>query len=427
MIYFKVGLKTPNQIKLLKTKLELSNKLNKSLKIVKDDTNLFYIPTLYQNKDQLTQDLKEFIGLVITEYEDDFLNESDPLKSFISNYLLRYPDVSNKVELLDLIPKKYTLYPPMMLINNQNTFDSPQWVKFLSNIDATNFFQNLLAFCFKDITHIAINKPIIEQDIMRRPFNLVPIHGDFGPEPTEQSYDNPTEEDFQKAFWCSALQNGIYQTWAPRYTMFSRGNIKEKTRILNNFKRIDQKVVIDMYAGIGYFTLSYLKKNAANLICFELNPWSIKGLTKGLEKNKYTYKVIKHEDEITEVDPNIKVLIFHESNEFIIDRLAKLKKVFPITHINLGLLPSSKPAWSLAVSAFERYSIESKCEIHIHENLKVQELDGFLGAACTELETTPVRSDLSIRPIHLEKIKTFAPDVWHICADIEISKVINSI
>ena len=85
-------------------------------------------------------------------------------------------------------------------------------------------------FGTSEITHIALNKPIIESDIMRRPHNLIPIIGDFGP---DISIDNkppsPTESDFNRAFWCHVIQNGIYQTWAPKYTMFSRGNIKEKT------------------------------------------------------------------------------------------------------------------------------------------------------------------------------------------------------
>ena len=61
------------------------------------------------------------------------------------------------------------------------------------------------------------------------------------------------------------------QTWAPKHTMFSRGNIKEKARVLNLAKQPTaglepglentdpeaRTMAVDLYAGIGYFTFSY--------------------------------------------------------------------------------------------------------------------------------------------------------------------------
>ena len=137
---------------------------------------------------------------------------------------------ANNIENIE-IPKRWSIYPPMILFNStgstsesnghptSDTIFNPQHQKLWENV----LSNQKSIFGTSEITHIALNKPIIESDIMRRPHNLIPIIGDFGP---DISIDNkppsPTESDFNRAFWCHVIQNGIYQTWAPKYTMFSR-------------------------------------------------------------------------------------------------------------------------------------------------------------------------------------------------------------
>ncbi|KAF8001153.1 hypothetical protein HF325_004942 [Metschnikowia pulcherrima] len=171
-----------------------------------------------------------------------------------------------------------------MVLFGTGSFDLEIWTSaFECQINKAHFFKSIAKAFTGKFTHFAINKPIIEDDVMRRPFNLIPLWGDFGPEPTPDLYSNPSESDLRNAFWCNAVQNGIRQTWAPRYTMFSRGNIKEKKRILDSYTSLHGKTVLDMYAGIGYFTLSYLS-NGATVFCWEINPWSIEGLVRGLQE-----------------------------------------------------------------------------------------------------------------------------------------------
>lgn len=301
-------------------------------------------------------------------------------------YKYEYHTIEDTVSL----PKRYSLYPPMILLS----YPLPDY-SFVSR--------------FPDITHIAINQPIVNNDL-RSPL-ITPIKGDFcinSTDPVINYYQEPPSTLKSTAFWCSAYQNGIYQYWAPIHTMFSRGNIKEKRRVLD-FKNIN--IVIDLYAGIGYFSFSYLKSAASSLFAWEINPWSIEGFTRGCEKNGWKYVVFRENQDFNieiynELKSNgVKAFIFHESNIHAPNRLNQLN--LSISHINLGLLPSSKGSWDVVKS------ISNSAQIHIHENVHINEFDRF-----KEI----VKQSFNGEFLHLEKVKTFAPDVWHIVVDFQLKK-----
>ncbi|KAI3406247.1 TRM12 [Candida oxycetoniae] len=303
------------------------------------------------------------------------------------------------------IPKKWSIYPPMVLFN-ANT-DKKYLPKALCQ-ELLKHQVKIFGRC--GITHLAINKPIIESDVMRRPFNIVPLYGDFGPELAMDHW--PTEADFTNAFWCHVVQNGIYQTWAPKYTMFSRGNIKEKKRILDCYKNLDGSIVVDFYCGIGYFALSYLK-NGAKVLCWEINPWSIEGFKRALQHAGYKYKIYQ-QDESFQIDElkNVDACLFLESNEKLLERFEHVKeKKLNIKHINLGLLPSSRPSWK---TAHQLVTNKSCCEtiVHLHENVHTNYIDTLKN----EIEARFQES----RVLYVERVKTFAPDIWHIVYDVEI-------
>ncbi|CAM9019768.1 unnamed protein product [Wickerhamomyces anomalus] len=408
-------------VKSVKTLLSLNGKLDKSLKIQKSAAG-FIIPTLYESLDQLDNEIRnnnkirpQLVERVVKDVETSNVIENAVLKYFKG---IKISSQESNI-LLSKIPKKYTIYPPLLLINNQDTFESQEWEAHFRLYPSEEFYKQLLAN-FPQITHIAINKPIIEQDVMRRPFNISPLFGDFGPEPTSEMFDNPTEKDFEDAFWCTVVQNGIYQTWAPRYTMFSRGNIKEKARVLS-FKDVKNTTVVDMYAGIGYFTLSYLKLGA-KVFCFEINPWSIQGLIRGVAKNGFSYKVVSRNEEI-EWDDSVQCWIFNESNEFVNERLCQTNQHFNISHVNMGLLPSSRQSWQHTLTLVNTFST-TNTTIHIHENESVDNLPTFMNLTAVELTNLALddktEHNMNVFPLHLEKIKTFAPGIWHICADFKL-------
>ncbi|CAN3371518.1 hypothetical protein DIURU_003876 [Diutina rugosa] len=302
-------------------------------------------------------------------------------------YTTKNSDITPKM------PKKYAVYPPMVLLSHPLESDDLSWLP-------------------SGCTHVAINQPIDdENNAIRRPTNLKPLVGDFGPEPTPQTIENPTSDDFNRAFWCSATQNQIWQTWAPRHTMFSRGNITEKARILHQFGDLSGTVVVDLYCGIGYFSLSYLRLGAT-IIGWDINPWSIEGFRRALENANYTYKVIYPGDpfDASEIDPHgtIRAFLFLESNEHCLQRLGTGNAKLPISHVNLGLLPSSKPSWPIA-HQLALNSTSNTTNIHVHENVHKDDIESLGQSAAKSLAGALTQTT---------KVKTFAPDVWHVVYDI---------
>lgn len=407
----------PQFIKPVKNLLDSTSRLDKAHKIARrDGVSVVYSTGSPHQMSSLLAPFSDHI--TVEEWTPSEASGGNSLPDIVSRYFGRIASSEKSQEvdldaLLALVPKKWSVYHPMVLFG-AGSFDSPEWNSaFAQWLDQASFFANLRLAFPATITHFAVNRPIVEQDVMRRPFHLVPLYGNFGPEPTDALYASPTPDDLQDAFWCHVVQNGIYQTWAPRYTMFSRGNIKEKKRILDSYKDLRGHTVVDLYAGIGYFTLSYLA-NGATLFCWELNPWSIEGLAQGLGENGYKYKIFTPQDSFSPHEyashraDGVRAFIFHESNEEATNRLQDLGPL-GISHINLGLLPTSKDSWDIA-QLLARASA-NEVTVHVHENVGVAAIDDL---------QHEVAAHFGGEVVHVEKVKTFAPDVWHVVVDVKV-------
>ena len=350
------------------------------------------------------------------------------------------------------LTKSYTIYGCMLLLP-QNALEGPEWNNLGSSVDerALNDLFKLMAKELK-ITHIASNKPIPlreldteAENILRAPINFTPLYGDFGPDTCNQP---PTQEDFDKAFWVTAKQNGIYQVWAPRWTMFSRGNISEKARLLT-LPSVTQAVeeakesgrgfgVVDLYAGIGYFAFSYIKAGADKVYCWDINPWSIEGLLRGAKANKWEAalygRIPEDSQNVSEIEAigysSAKLLVFNESNEMAPKRMDDLTYWRPsIRHINLGMLPSSRLALELAAKII---CPQPKGWLHVHENFLVEEIEQKAEETRQEFERVLAKSDntyveqldegqaIMVKVEHINRLKSYAPGVMHCVIDIAV-------
>ena len=344
----------------------------------------------------------------------------------------------------------YMVYPPLLLL-------PPSALSNLTSIFASKDqslpkdLTSLWCCLSKDlrISNVALNAPILantpkdasiqgrgdpEANILRSPTGLMPLYGDFGPAllPTHI----PTITDFSSAFWCTARQNGIFQTWAPRYTMFSRGNISEKARILS-FATLKEKQLqsqaeetsaVDLHAGIGYFAFSYAKAGVGKVICWEINPWSVEGLKRGAKRNGWAVNAIE----------NIRVqkkasleeerfIVFEESNEHAARRMAVMKDIIPpVRHVNCGLLPSSKDSWEVAVQVLDPRG----GWIYAHENIAKANIESRRDEV-VEIFTLLVKRhwgqglglQWEVTCKHLQQVKSYAPGVMHCVLDIAITQL----
>ncbi|KAI9928303.1 hypothetical protein ASPWEDRAFT_50468 [Aspergillus wentii DTO 134E9] len=399
---------------------------------------------------------------------------SNQLQKGIQDFLERLPssifsDNGLSLEIISSsLPKRYTVYQPLLLLS-ANAFSAPApWgalYAVLNEDQRQDLYASMLkAFSGTSVTHMAINAPITLTDTqghenrMRSPVGLIPLHGYFGHLRSGDGEEvQPMESDFENALWVRTLQNnGIIQVWAPLYTMFSRGNITEKARILGHgglFEGLDELSlggdsveeisVVDMYAGIGYFVFSYLRRGVKRVWGFELNGWSVEGLRRGCMENGWGCKVVKVQNDgkldesLPELVRNLKdtdrVVIFHGDNRFAADIINETKGIMEaqgawssIRHVNLGLLPSSRPAWD---SACKMLDFQRGGWAHVHENVAIQDIDQMkedIVFEMTRLRTQdqdrlkPAKLALAAECRHVEHVKTYAPGVMHCVFDIKI-------
>ena len=178
--------------------------------------------------------------------------------------------------------------------------------------------------------------------------------------------------------------------------MFSSGNVTERHRI-GDIDMSDE-IVVDAFAGIGYYTLPMLvRSNAKHVYACELNPNSIDALTKGAELNAVS-------DRLTIIEGDNQITLQHLTN--IADR------------VHLGILPSSENTWSLAIDCLN----QSGGIIHIHMNVREKEIEPFVEYCLEQLKLYAAQCDFNtIQLQHIEKVKWYAPHIRHIVIDVSIS------
>ena len=398
-------------------------------------------------------------------------SSSNPLQAGVASFLQCKPD--QKIAIPSL-PKRYTLYPPLLLLPPNFTSSPAEWRDLYSSLTPDEkhdlFTRIAKAFRGQSITHIAINAPIAPEtsdehveNVMRSPSNLTPVYGDFGPDSLVKSDSNgqPTRASFDTAFWVSTSQHqSIVQCWAPRWTMFSRGNISEKARILqaggtNPFPglteaELEQDLreveIVDFYAGIGYFASCYLARGVKRVYGWDINGWSIEGLRRGCEANGWRCAVVRVSEEgeligqsveelasviingATKNNP-VRCLAFLGDNKWTTKVHGELRKAMQVRgcldtskfrHANLGLLPTSRGSWVDAVHALD---VKKGGWLHVHENTDMRRLDEKKDTIVQELQRIVIadRGDLwTVCCKHIEGVKTYAPGVMHCVFDIAI-------
>jgi tRNA wybutosine-synthesizing protein 2 len=328
------------------------------------------------------------------------------LHDWTQTFLAEHPPASDPLVLLSSLPKRWSLYPPLILLP-QSAFASTEWTEYLTSLPEDTriqFYANIVSSL--KATHLAINAPI-QSTAIRSP-HINPLYGDFGP----LVLDRPVQNDFDSAFWATTVQNGIKQSWAPLYTMFSRGNITEKARVLQ-FPDVKGQEVADLYIGIGYFAFSYLKAGAKRVWGWDLNAWSVEGLQRGARSNDWSC-VVNSED-----IKDAKLVVFNEDNVKAAPTLDRYG--LKVKHINLGLLPSSEGAWKVATQIMD----EKGGWIHVHGNCRDTEIKEWGDRTVAQFQQY-FGNSWNVRLAERFRVKEFGPGVGHWVLDLFCSQVTDT-
>jgi tRNA G37 N-methylase Trm5 len=192
------------------------------------------------------------------------------------------------------------------------------------------------------------------------------------------------------------FENGVYFCFDVSKIMFAKGNVAERGRLPKQVKM--SEIIVDMFAGIGYFSVP-IAKNAKpkKIYAIDLNPNSIKYLKKTIEKNKLN---------------NIEV-IQGDSQKIIEDLAAKGIKA---DRVLMGYLPPPVEFISSAMKIIKKNGIIHYDDLVYSEN-KEKDIDKTMKLFNEEAEAVGMKAKL----INAQKVKSYRPKVDHYVLDIRIS------
>lgn len=209
--------------------------------------------------------------------------------------------------------------------------------------------------------------------------------------------DSTLELLFGDSGWVQHKENGILYCFDATKCMFSSGNISEKLRMAKLDCR--NEIVVDLFAGVGYFVLPFLLKAGAKLVyACEWNPNALFALRHNISVNGVRNRCI-----ILEGDNRI------TAPKGVADRVC------------LGLLPSSEISWCTAVRALR----PEGGVLHVHGNVKDSEEDSWLENLTLSIKTFALNEGYiwNVTIEHLERVKWYAPHIRHLVADVRCTSM----
>nr|GFC15527.1 tRNA wybutosine-synthesizing protein 2/3/4 isoform X1 [Tanacetum cinerariifolium] len=110
--------------------------------------------------------------------------------------------------------------------------------------------------------------------------------------------------------WVDHRENGVLYSFDATKCMFSWGNLSEKRRM----GQLDckEEVIVDLFSGIGYFTLPFLVKAHAKMVyACEWNPHAIEALRRNLEANGVAGRCVVLVGDNRATAPKVRLLVLY--------------------------------------------------------------------------------------------------------------------
>ena len=159
--------------------------------------------------------------------------------------------------------------------------------------------------------------------------------------------------------------------------MFSKGNLFERQRIAKEVK--NNEIVIDMFAGIGYFSLGL--KKAKKVYAIEKNPIAYKYLKENIKLNKIA--------NIEAINADCRKIDLPRADRIIMGYFPHTEKYLP----------------------YARNFCRSGTIIHFHNTYRKDEL--------WSKPLAHIKKHFDCKIIEKKKVKSFAPNVYHVVVDFE--------
>lgn len=186
-------------------------------------------------------------------------------------------------------------------------------------------------------------------------------------------------------------ENGCLFEMDVSKSMFSKGNKAEKMRLTGAVK--PNETIIDMFAGIGYWTIPVAKLTKAKKVyAIDVNPEAVKFLERNVFLNNVSEKV-----EVLKGDcRDFAGLLENTADRIIMGYLFETEKFLP------AALKMAK----------------DNCTIHFHKNVEIENI-GLIKEKVADIAKD---NGCEIQVLSVVKVKSYAPKIWHIVMDLKVSK-----
>ena len=181
-------------------------------------------------------------------------------------------------------------------------------------------------------------------------------------------------------------ENGCLFKLDLKKVMWSKGNNNERIRIAKLVE--DNETVIDMFAGIGYFSIPIgVHSNAKQVYSIEINPNSFHYLKENIKLNKIN-NIIPLLGDCMDITP-----------EYSADRII------------MGYVKTTHHYLKTAIDSLNKGGV-----IHYHETVPEKLMDTRPINRIKE-----VAGDRSVEFLKLNKVKKYSPGVFHVVCDARIN------
>jgi tRNA wybutosine-synthesizing protein 3 len=288
------------------------------------------------------------------------------LRDFVKSYLTKNCTNEENIEfLINDIPKRWEKFADVALLPN-SAFVGEHWHPFICK----DFW--LQVCCGLEVQRLARLGEIIGE---KRESTLEMLVG---------------EDD-----WVIRKESGIKYGYHLTKCMFSSGNVNERRRMGEIVS--ENEIVVDLFSGIGYYSLPILvKSKAKHVYSCEWNINAINALEFNLRNNKVEEKCTIYEGD---------------------NRITSRELSNTADRVILGLLPTAEESYDVALNCLK----DKGGVLHIHGLAPAENHEKLVNETMYMLER--ISSNYKVKKIEINKIKSYAPHWDHLVLDIETVKI----
>ncbi|CAD7955627.1 unnamed protein product [Amoebophrya sp. A120] len=252
--------------------------------------------------------------------------------------------------------------------------------------------------------------------------------------------------------WNRVSENGVHYTWNVLKTMFCKGNISEKIRVRSKQRSVSSRdenvifacsngvdqqhahgysihpdeTVVDLFAGIGYWTLPILKElgEKGKVYACEWNPASVEGLRRGYAMNFPAEQAKSSSSSSTNRNIKQRLTILQGDCTVVAPKTVADRVI-------LGLLPDTEKFRRTAAECLNWEEKTRVKKLHIHQNLREDtDFAAYSSKICqdflvlqketreNEYGSDESYCDFEVKVEHIQRVKSYAPRVSHYVFDV---------